>query len=423
MNKTLLLLACPLLLLSACSLKGGESSDSLDSTGTDSDATATDGHSSDPEVTTTGPDPTATSTSATSGEPNDGCVPQDPSGTATATTANESLGETGEGGADPDFTTTNGSASNGGTTGFGEDGGAGSTGSGEGGEAGTSDSGSATDGDPDTDGDTETGGECDPLPEMHPAPQDFNCVCDAFGEHRSCKEGEQSGTRFCDGTNWGPCVVEPECVPGTYEVCFFCDPSFGTAVAWCELQAGVPHFDFESDECNTPLVLSFDGRAVEYTSAQAEFAMTADDRCGARDWPTAATPWLAIDLDKNGSIDGGHELFGSGTRMNGIGRPGNGFVALAALDSNRDGQISAADERFAELVLWSDSDADRRSTLWELQPLTSQGIVAIDLNYDMPASTCDARGNCEVERARFTFEGPDGARSSGEVVDVRLTCQ
>ena len=185
----------------------------------------------------------------------------------------------------------------------------------------------------------------------------------------------------------------------------------------------MPAFNFDTDECSTPLVMSFDGRKVEYTSTHAEFAMTTSDRCGARDWPTAATPWLAIDLDKNGNIDGGHELFGSGTQMAGIGRPGNGFVALAGLDSNRDGQISAADERFAELVVWADADADRRSTLWELQPLANHGVVSIDLHYAMPASRCDARGNCEVERASFVFAGPDGARSSGEVVDVRLGCQ
>ena len=209
-------------------------------------------------------------------------------------------------------------------------------------------------------------------------------------------------------------------MPGTYTVCFICDVQFGTWVSWCTVSGGVPHSDMEED-CATPLVLSFDGRAVEYTSAHAEFAMSEGDGCGARDWPTSATPWLAIDLDRNGNIDGGHELFGTGSRL--AGRVDNGFAALAALDSNNDGIITPADDRFAEIVVWSDNNADRRSTHWELQPLTSHGVVAIDLGYQFDASRCDARGNCEGERASFVFETADGARSSGEIVDVRLSCQ
>ncbi|MBA3547793.1 MAG: calcium-binding protein [Nannocystis sp.] len=387
-----LLVACPFLLLSACTIKSDGLTDTVGtSSATEASATeasATEGHSSDPMtdsategMTSVSSETAATTTPVPGDDPaNDNCVPMRAAEEPwPGTTGGEGGGSTGG------WTDTDNS---------------------------------------DTDDTDDTGGECPPLPPQKPAPEDFNCVCDVKGEHRPCTGAdEQPGTRFCDGASWGACIAAPQCIPGTYEVCFFCDPEFGTTFAFCELNGGDPAFDFNTDACNTPLVMSFDGRQVEYTSTHAEFAMTASDGCGARDWPTAATPWLAIDLDKNGNIDGGHELFGSGTRMAGIGRPGNGFVALAALDSNRDGQISAADERFAELVVWADADADRRSTLWELQPIASHGVISIDLHYAMPASRCDARGNCEVERASFVFAGPDGARSSGEVVDVRLGCQ
>ncbi len=424
-----LLIACPFLLLSACSVKSEGMTDTL---GTSSeteagatDASATDGHSSDPATESATGGMTSVSSDTTPGNPtgapgddpdNDNCVPK-PSGDEPGPSSTTSTTSTSSG--DP------------GTSGFG------STAGGEGGgstagwtdtddsdtDDGESDTATATATAGNTEG-PDTGGECAPLPPQQPAPEDFNCVCDVKGEHRGCTgPDDQPGTRFCDGTSWGACIAAPQCIPGTYEVCFFCDPQFGTTFAFCELNDGAPAFNFDTDECSTPLVMSFDGRQVEYTSTHAEFAMTTTDKCGARDWPTAATPWLAIDLDKNGNIDGGHELFGSGTQMAGIGRPGNGFVALAALDSNRDGQISAADERFAELVVWADADADRRSTLWELQPIANHGVVSIDLHYAMPASRCDARGNCEVERASFVFADQGGARSSGEIVDVRLGCQ
>ena len=411
MRPTSLLLVAPLFFLSACTIKG----DPADDGGTTEATGATDGHSSDPTE----------ASGATDDPANDGCVPaagaqhnlHEPglnAGTDEGgSTIDESAGGTagtdpmgtasGTGGPDPSGTASGtGGPDPSGTAGDTATGGAGDTG-GEGGQEPTG------------------GAPCEPLPEENPSAEDINCECDVPGEHRDCKTPDDvAGTRFCDSGKWGPCVVEPECLPGTYTTCFVCDEQFGTWVSWCSMIDGVPFSNAEED-CSTPLVLSFDGRAVEYTSAHAEFAMSAGDRCGARDWPTAATPWLAIDLDRNGNIDGGHELFGTGSRL--AGHVNNGFAALAALDTNADGQISASDDRFAELVVWSDHDADRRSTLWELQPLASHGVVAIDLGYELAASRCTERGNCEGERASFVFEGPDGARSSGEIIDVRLACQ
>jgi hypothetical protein len=413
-----LLLAAPLLLLPACTINGGDPGD--DAGSTDGASSDTDGHSSDPTAATEAN--TEAATEAVDDPANDNCVPQanadqalrEPTVRESTTNEPDPEGTGGDGGE-----STGSGSDAGGETG-GETGGSG-TGSGTAGE-----SASATEGDEggagEDSGEEPTGGpQCEPLPEEHPSALDLNCECDVPGEHRDCKTPDDvAGTRFCDSGKWGPCVVEPTCLPGTYTVCFFCDESFGTWVSWCSMIDGVPTSNADED-CATPLVLSFDGRAVEYTSDHAEFAMTASDRCGARDWPTAATPWLAIDLDHNGNIDGGHELFGTGSRL--AGRVDNGFAALAALDTNADGQISASDERFAELVVWSDHDADRRSNLWELQPVTTHGVVAIDLGYEFTASRCNERGNCEGERATFIFEGPDGARSSGEIVDVRLACQ
>jgi hypothetical protein len=143
--------------------------------------------------------------------------------------------------------------------------------------------------------------------------------------------------------------------------------------------------------------------------------------CACADWPSAATPWLALDRDGNGSIDGGRELFGSATRMSSGTGPHNGFDALAELDSDRDGKLTAADARWGELVLWADHDGDRRSTGWETLPLASFEIVEIDLGYTTRRE-CDARGNCGLERARFVYRSM-GQERSGEVVDVRVQCE
>ncbi|XXT22308.1 calcium-binding protein [Sorangium sp. So ce429] len=173
---------------------------------------------------------------------------------------------------------------------------------------------------------------------------------------------------------------------------------------------------------STPLVLSFDQRPVEYLTAMTgAFDLSGLGATVATDWPTAATPWLAFDRDGNGAIDGGEELFGSATVLSSGARADNGFTALRELDTDGDGRITARDEAWSRLVLWSDRDANRASSAGELEPLASRGLVAIELSYGRERR-CDGRGNCEVERAAFTFA--DGATTrTGAVVDVHLRWQ
>jgi hypothetical protein len=168
--------------------------------------------------------------------------------------------------------------------------------------------------------------------------------------------------------------------------------------------------------CNTPLVLSFDNRAVAFTTEQSgSFDLTRLGVSHGSDWPTAATPWLALDRDGNDSIDDGGELFGSATRLATGGFARNGFAALRDLDANHDGVFDANDPAFAKIVVWTDKNADRASTPNELTPLAETGVTSISLA-DHRESRCDGRGNCEGERASFTF----GGGQHGTVIDVYL---
>jgi len=234
-----------------------------------------------------------------------------------------------------------------------------------------------------------------------------------YGQARACSEG----TQFCalngDSFEWGVCVAAPECTPGT---------TGEDNCSTCELTGeGVPYLDDGScGGTSTPLVLSFEGSAVQYGSAGHRFDLGPE--CAATDWPLATTPWLALDRDRSGTIDGGHELFGSATRLLAGGVADNGFTALKELDSDGDGRLTAADPGFAGLVVWSDGDGDRRSSGLELQPVAALGLVAIELGY-ASERRCDLRGNCEVERASFTYSDALGRTRTGEVVDVHLACQ
>ena len=177
-------------------------------------------------------------------------------------------------------------------------------------------------------------------------------------------------------------------------------------------------------KCVTPLVLTFDAGHVSYQaggrcSAAFDLSAAQDGSATRTDWPSAKTPWLVMDRDGDGAITSGRELFGSATLVQGK-TARHGFEALAALDHNGDGVIDARDPAFARLRLWFDQDGDRRSNVAELRSLRAASVVSLSLNF---ADTwiCDARGNCEGQRAAFSWRDSRGRKRVGEVVDVHLS--
>lgn len=264
-----------------------------------------------------------------------------------------------------------------------------------------------------------TTGEPLPPPEPKPDPA-LPCPGLEYPFDMPCTTADGvEGTSVCvavgDAEVWTECSVEVACTPGDNwdmgcigEICAF-DGEQLYLYSWSE------------PNCDTPLVLNFDGAPLRFEpAAAAAFDISGVGACLSTDWPTL--PWLALDRDGDGEIASGRELFGSGTVLAAGGRASNGFAALAELDADRDGSITAADPAFAELVLWSDHDDDRRGELAELVPVSAVDLVAIHLDFDRHTE-CDDRGNCGRERARFEFRGPTGELRSGEVVDVYLACQ
>ena len=163
-------------------------------------------------------------------------------------------------------------------------------------------------------------------------------------------------------------------------------------------------------------MLSFDNGGVIFTSdATGSFDLTRLGVSHGSDWPTATTPWLALDRDGNGTVDDGGELFGSATRLSSGGFAKNGFEALRDLDRNHDGVFDARDPAFAHVVAWADRNNDKRSEPRELTTLADRGVTSISL-HDKSDPRCDARGNCEGERASFDF----AAGAHGTVIDVYL---
>jgi len=126
--------------------------------------------------------------------------------------------------------------------------------------------------------------------------------------------------------------------------------------------------------------------------------------------------FLVRDLNGDGQITSGAEMFGSATRMRDGSRAVNGFEALRELDSNQNGKIDSGDAEWDTLLLWRDRNGNGMTDRRELVPLSTNSIRSINLNY-INLNETDLSGN--ETRQRSTFEIVHGVRVlSRLVIDV-----
>ncbi|HHU0188425.1 TPA: calcium-binding protein, partial [Neisseria meningitidis] len=134
-----------------------------------------------------------------------------------------------------------------------------------------------------------------------------------------------------------------------------------------------------------PLALDLDGDGIETVAAKG-FSGSLFDHNGngirtATGWVSADDGLLVRDLNGNGIIDNGAELFGDNTKLADGSFAKHGYAALAELDSNGDNIINAADAAFQSLRVWQDLNQDGISQANELRTLEELGIQSLDLAY------------------------------------------
>jgi hypothetical protein len=145
-------------------------------------------------------------------------------------------------------------------------------------------------------------------------------------------------------------------------------------------------------------------------------------------WIGADDGLLVRDLDSNGVIDSGRELFGDNTLLANGQTAAHGFAALADLDTGsvidgangvmvgtRDGVIDARDAGFNELRVWCDLDQDGVSQANELATLTDADIAAIGLSN---TTTSKNYGGDATQTRSGSFTRADG--SEGEAGNFLL---
>jgi hypothetical protein len=129
----------------------------------------------------------------------------------------------------------------------------------------------------------------------------------------------------------------------------------------------------------TPIVLDLNGDGVKTLAlgAGVRFDLAADGQAVQTGWVSAQDGLLVRDVNHDGTINNGAELFGSSTTLADGSRANDGYQALAELDSNHDGVISQADAAYGELGVWVDGNSDGVSQSAEIRSLSEMGITQV----------------------------------------------
>ena len=134
-------------------------------------------------------------------------------------------------------------------------------------------------------------------------------------------------------------------------------------------------------------------------------------------WVDAHDALLAIDLNGDGLINTGAELFGNHTQLSTGELAVDGWQALSQYDMSLDGLIDQGDEIFDNLKLWVDANVNGRTDSGELKGLAEAGIISIDLHAD--EQTVSQNGN--ILRGFSTYTTADG--QVHQAVDAWLAIQ
>lgn len=175
-----------------------------------------------------------------------------------------------------------------------------------------------------------------------------------------------------------------------------------TQIAEQQIEIGKPRL------CD-PLVVNLSGNGAEVTDQKFFFDIDADGTEEEISSLGSGSGYLALDLNGNGVIDDGSELFGTAS--------GNGFADLAAYDRDKNGWIDEADEIFSKLRIWVINEDGNN----ELLSLADAGVGAICLRHENTEfsinSAADNHTKAVVRQSGF-FLYEDGRSGTVQQLDL-----
>jgi hypothetical protein len=159
-----------------------------------------------------------------------------------------------------------------------------------------------------------------------------------------------------------------------------------------------------------PLVINFDGTAAQLQNTRFSFDLDSDGKKEDVPLLSGNRGYLALDLNGNGKIDSGSELFGTGS--------GNGFADLARYDNDHNGWIDENDAVFYKLKAWTPT-ADGKGNLVSLR---DQGVGALYLGNTQTPFELKGDGHAALGGVRSSgvYLKEDGSAGTLQQIDVTV---
>jgi hypothetical protein len=129
------------------------------------------------------------------------------------------------------------------------------------------------------------------------------------------------------------------------------------------------------------LDLNLDGVKTLASSYGVKFDIKANGKAVNTGWVSPQDGLLVRDINGNGQIDSGLELFGDSTILSSGDTAANGFNALADLDMNNDGEINMYEMYTHKLKIWRDDNSNGITDIGELLLPSEFGVQKLLLDY------------------------------------------
>ena len=164
----------------------------------------------------------------------------------------------------------------------------------------------------------------------------------------------------------------------------------------------------EGNFCD-PLVINLDSNPTEVSEQHFYFDLNMDGTEEEICMLGPGSGYLALDLDGDGKITNGGELFGAKT--------GDGFFELAAYDEDGNGWIDEADSIFSKLRIWS-IDKDGKNQLFTLKQSDVGAIFLGKASGDFSITDKENNAKAKVRATGIYLKESDGSAGTIQHVDM-----